>query len=1082
MVVPMLKVYRSNRAEKLVEVLCSVLEEAPLPPMEKEWLSVPSLGMGVWLQRALASRIGVFAGVAFPFPREVLDTVCFGEDHENRFREETVRLCVFELLPTLVDTAPFREIERYLEGDDDGMKRMGLAGRIAHAFSEYTLFRPEMVLRWEQGDSTEWQAHLFRAVVSRLGPSHIARGAVDYLRNDMPLLRPRPPFRRIFFFTHPGFPPLYMSVLRALSETTDIHLMLLSPSAQWWGDIRTRKPAGGGFGDLVDDEEMQAFENPFLTTLGKVGRDFQWILEETVPYVEHPVDLYEDPAAGDRTVLRTIQSDMLHLRFGPRSTPASAPDDSIRIVSCHGPEREVEVLKDQLLDVFDRRRGALCPEDVLVMAPDMTAFGPFVEAVFGTGEHRIPFNLTDRGGGAVEVVQAFLAVMALHGSRLTVSDVFDLLTFPSVRARFGLDEPTVQEAEAWIREAEVRWGVDEAYREALGQPGFRENTWRFGLDRLLLGIALDPETVPLYMGVAPTRCLSGDDAQVLGNIASFAETLFSVLAAFDGDHSFSEWISLLHTVRIRLIHRDATSEPGHQRIVRMLNALTESAEHARQTSPVPFSIIRKQVAEAAAADTEHKAWRPSGVTFSDFNTMRGIPFKVIALIGMNEGVFPRRRTAPHFDLIAKRPKIGDRQVTHEDRYQFLETLLSVRDTLLLSYKGQDPKDNTPKPPSVLVSELAAALSRCFDTGGVSPATAHPLQPFGSDYFHGDGDPRLFSYSRIDLVGAETRQRSGIVADPFFCAPLEAAAPEPVVHLGDLIRFFSQPSAALLQHRLGLRFYREEDAADPREPMQKGQREDRTILETAVRRCVDGEAPETLRPYFRARGLLPLGRAGDVRFERLIGEVLPIVAAVKSVRDGAPLAPIEVDLSVRANGGTVRIVGALEHVWPDAQVDYGYAYLSGTRLIRLWIRHLAMIALARDDLPERSVSIGRRRTGGADRIAFTEPPADPLLLLGDLVTLRHIGAARPLHLIPRLSYDYAEALEKNHDPQTAAARVRAEWQQGFEASDMAVKTAFRGQDPLGPDTLGGALTHSLGFENLAERVFFPLLDAVEKGAL
>jgi exodeoxyribonuclease V gamma subunit len=321
-----------------------------------------------------------------------------------------------------------------------------------------------------------------------------------------------------------------------------------------------------------------------------------------------------------------------------------------------------------------------------------------------------------------------------------------------------------------------------------------------------------------------------------------------------------------------------------------------------------------------------------------------------------------------------------------------------------------------------------------------------------------------------------------VSQPFFSAPLKSAEPLSVVGIDTLVRFFAQPSAALLRNRLGLRFFREEEVPDEREPMQKGRREDRAILETVVARCIDTDRPEALRRHCKAWGLLPLGLAGDVRFENLMAEASPILQAAMRERDGRPIEPVVVDLPVTSDIGDVRIVGVLDRIWPRGQVDFGYAYLSGTRLIKLWIRHLALTALTRDELPARSVAIGRKRGGGADRLVFTEPPTDPLLLLGDLVTLLHVGTERPLHLIPRFSYDYAAALEKNQDPVVAGARIRAEWPRGYEASDMAVRTAFRGADPLGPDTLGGVLSHSLGFENLAERVFFPLLDTIEKGAI
>ena len=1076
----MLRVYRSNRAEKLVDVLAAVLGEAPLPPMDTEWLVVSNVGTGVWLQRELANRLRIFAGAVFPFPREVLNAICFGAAEESPYREETVTLTIFETLPELLDTPPFRDLRRYLSDDDASAKRMGLAGKIAHAFAEYALYRPEMVLKWETHTGGDWQAHLWRRVVQQLGPKHIARGAVDFLRNDMPLLRPRPPFKRLLFFGQPGLPPLYLSVLRALSADVDIHLFALSPSAEWWADIRSKPAVEPQLlpGDEADD--WPEAENPFLAALGKVGRDFQRLLEETVPYEEHPADLYVDPRQStDVTALAALQSDMLHLQF---NTDTERPlDNSIRIQSCHTPEREVEVLKDQILDVIDRSEGRISPDDILVIAPDMGPFAPFVEGVFATGAHPLPFNLTERPERTIEVTRAFLSVLALHGSRLTVAEVLDLLAFAPIRDKFNLDESDTLEAERWIRESEVRWGVDAVHRTAHGQPDFRENSWRFGIDRLMLGLSVGNDA-GCFGDAAPAAFLSGDDAKPLGRLAAFLETLFSVLKHFETPRPLAEWLTLLGDVCGRLLDRGASFESGHQRIAQAFELLDRAAESAQQSAPIPFAAARRPVVDSLTSMEGIKGWRPHGITFSDFSTLSGVPFKVIALIGMNEGTFPRRRAAPRFDLIAKTPKLGDRQVTSDDRYCFLTTLMSVRETLIISFEGQDLRNNAPKPPSVVVSELLENVSRCFDCTERPLPVPHPLQPFSSRYFETDTDDTLFSYDRVGLVGAVSCQSPPSDKAPFFEAPLPAPAPEPVIALDALARFLAKPAGYLLRHRLGLLFPREEASVETREPVERGRTEDHTILRALVREGGRGKDPTSLYNHFRARGLLPHGPAGRIRFERLSHEATPIIDDVRKIAAGEPLEPVPVDLTVTTSDGDTRIVGVLSQVWPTAQLSFGYAHLTGTRLIRLWIHHLALSALGDAALPEKSVVIGRQTGGKAGRITLLDPMTDPLTLLGDLATLYRIGLTRPLHLIPRLSHAFAEPMDKHDDRRRARRQAAGLWQQGFEASDPWYQVAFRGVDPLGPDPLGDGTALTLGFENLADRVFSPLLEAVDKGAL
>ena len=132
---------------------------------------------------------------------------------------------------------------------------------------------------------------------------------------------------------------------------------------------------------------------------------------------------------------------------------------------------------------------------------------------------------------------------------------------------------------------------------------------------------------------------------------------------------------------------------------------------------------------------------PTGaVTFCGIGSLRGIPFRVVCLIGLADTAFPRQAAVTEFDLMAERPRLGDRARRHDDRAAFLDALLSAREVLYLSYPGHNVRDDSPLPPAIPVSELLDYLGRSV-AGGADAVrrrliTEHRLQPWSPHYFRG----------------------------------------------------------------------------------------------------------------------------------------------------------------------------------------------------------------------------------------------------------------------------------------------------------------------------------------------------------
>jgi exodeoxyribonuclease V gamma subunit len=451
--------------------------------------------------------------------------------------------------------------------------------------------------------------------------------------------------------------------------------------------------------------------------------------------------------------------------------------------------------------------------------------------------------------------------------------------------------------------------------------------------------------------------------------------------------------------------------------------------------------------------------------------MRSIPFKVVCLLGMDDDTFPRTTRSPSFDEIARDPRPGDRTSREDDRTMFLEAVLSARRRLVITYTGQSIRDNSERPPSVVVSELLEALA-----GGDRLVVRHPLQPFSPAYFEGGS---LHSYSRSSWEGATALVGERVEAEPFFGEQALDPVDGSELAVDDLLRYFRHPTRFLLQRRIGLYLPDEESAVDDREPASLGPLERHALGSSLLGRALEHGDLADAYPSVRAAGGLPLGAVGACNFADMVPEVETLGREAASWMQGDPPDPVAVDVTV----GTTRLSGTLPGVWPGAQLVHGYGKLDARRLLDIWIRHLVLLSLEDDALPSTSVLVARpERAGGPSSVTLGRREG-VRELLGDLVEVYLAGQREALPLFPAASLEYVDGWHRaahlddadRHAEavRRASATFHRRWGAPGDAVDPYVVRAFGGTDPL--EARGG------DFARLSLRVLDPLLEGLEEEA-
>ncbi len=874
------------------------------------------------------------------------------------------------------------------------------------------------------GELGGWQGPLWRALKQSVEVPHLVDSASELLRLlhegkalDAERLPPR-----IAVFGVSALPPFYIELLGALSQVREVHLFVLCPSAAFWGEIQSRRDRvrllRHAERDALDAADLHIEHgHPVLASFGRLGRDFQIVLEgwqAQTPYTErHGDDLFEDPwpsdaptppprgviesrqvdlfeahparleapAVREPTLLEVLQSDILHLRHrglaggdervAPEPWPVGRDDHSVQFHACHGPMRQVEVLRDQLLARFDAD-PTLEPRHVVVMTPDIEAYAPLVEAVFGAEDvdtaTAIPWRLADRSlRHNNPIAEALVQVLQLVTGRVTATEVLDLLVLEPVRDRLGLTAEDLPQLQTWVREAGIRWGIDAAHRAEHGQPAYAQNTWRFGFDRLLLGTALPGDGRRLFGGVLPWDEVEGLATELLGRFIDGCETLFQWLRRLSAPRPLARWRVDLLAALDALTRNPDDDDWLRQQVREVLDALGAEADAAGFHQAVALPALRAELEQRFASSPGASGFLSGAVTFCAMVPMRSVPFRVVCLLGMDDGAFPRGGPRPAFDLTARRPRVGDRDARDEDRYLLLEALLAARDDVLVLYTGRGQRSNERLPPAVPIGELIDELRAAFDLPAGHPLVQeHPLQPFSPLNFQSrdlpDGHQLApLSFDRRYLAGARLLRADKRDATPFFEGALAAPTEERVVTVEELVRFFRNPTAWLLQDRLGVSLTERDEPLEDREPIELNALERWKVGNDDLDRQLEGVRVEDAWAAARAAGRLPLGTPGQCLFDEVARVVDPLRDAIAELQVGEQRS-VGVDLRIPGVGGETRVLGRIRDVWTSGLVMHQYSRVSAHHQLGLWLRHLVLHLADPEQYARHAHLVGRGYAG------------------------------------------------------------------------------------------------------------------------
>ena len=1149
----MLHIHRATRSDQLVDRLAAVLATPLADPFTADLVAVHSRGIERWIAQRLAHRLGtgtsddgIAANIDFPFPATIVHRAIASvasETTSNRaasdragtdrpagdddpWRPDVLAFTILDLW----DTGGLDDVDLAGFGHHvatDRHRRLPAFRHAAELLDSYQQHRPEMVRAWAAWDGTGaapdgrggtlphhlgWQPRLLQVLRERIGDTRaeLTARAAAALRAGTGPVEGLPP--RISVFALTALAAGHFEILDALTDRLDVHAYLLHPSPHAWEQDRpvaARAPGPGEPRPLRSATPLARTGHALVTGWGRDSRELQLLLGDRG--VDDPLD--DDALTTDRPtpaapahLLQRMQADIAANVEHPGATPwhLATDDVSVQVHAAHGLHRQVEVARDAILAAL-ADDDDLEPRDIVVMTPDVETFAPLVSAAFGaaaTPDSGIPdlrVRLADRSLRVANPLMVCLGqVLAMADGRFEAGQVIELLRRDPVRARFDLSEDDVDLLDDLVADAQVKWGLDGDHRR---QHGLRTpvNTWRAGLDRLIAGLVAPDHVVAAH--VVPLDSSSIDPVTV-GRLAEYLARLDHVqhtLAGDDDGRPMQEWRTALVEAADLLLTTDPGTRWQRWQLDTVLAEVAAAALDSR--TPITLREVRDLLDDRLGGRPSRTNHQTGDLTVCSLVPMRTVPFRVVVVIGLDDGSWPRHRTRAGDDILGVAPVVGDRDPASEDRQLLLDALMAARDQFIITHRGAHQATNQPVPPSVAVSEFLDVVDATATTADGSPArkmivTRHPLRA---------ADVRTFSSPRphfdaLAAAGANalrgpTREVIPLAFDPPRVVP---DAPSDL-SLAQLVSILRNPTNAWMRHCLGFTDRAAGDARDDNLAVEASGLAGWGLGQALTAALIAGEPVADVEERLRDAGALPVGRLGSAA----IAEHLPTAAAIAAVHraavdEVAPAgtvaeAPSDLSIDLELSNGVLR--GVVTPTLGTRLVHTTYSRFRPASLLDAWIR---MLACAASGTPVEVVDVAKSRSTSPNKVAISHRIAPPtrdhaLELLDDLVRIAMWVSCHPTPLFTNTSGAYWQAIAGGKDEGGAIRSAGQFWSTGWpdkygEGHDLNVLRLF-GDAPLAtlvtslpvadapPDApewwSEPAMPHDLG--RWSRRVYAPLWD-------
>lgn len=871
-------------------------------------------GMNNWLKEKMALKNGIAANLEFLRLNDLLYQIfkAAGGTYQKSLSADDLSWLIYDLMGDDEIKTTYPQLAGYYQtnNQEDNLKKIELAKKISDLLDQYQAYRPEIIEKWNKGElyyndveEEKWQKDLWikaREKAGNLFPdkSVVKKFIIEKINDPTAVQHIRQKIPNIFIFGTVLLTEYHRDLLYLLSGQLPVFIFLPNPSPEiYWYEDQTKKEIfyQQKRGRIVQENPVS---NPLLLNWGKLIQNTIRLLFEN----DEVINQYDFAGAvtfQKDTLLHAVQhyiSENSIPQENENFSDAKLNDGSILIQSCHSPIREVQSLYNYLVHLADKHPGEINARDIVVQVTDINRYASFIRAVFDNAPYKFPYKIADETFISSDSVSRALAeVLTLDENHFTSETVMQLLDYSCIKDRFQIYDP--DNLRRVVNEANIRYGID----------GKTENdsiyvSWNYGLKRIMYGLCISggEEYGEGKESFFPLDTVEGSSSEEVIHFACFADTLIALIKEREKERTVSDWLDYVFELTQKLLFNEEDQDSEEYR---QLISVIEKASATREIfdKEISYYVFLKQFLSAIGNAAQEYHFARGGVTFCSTIPMRSIPFKVVAMLGLDFDKFPRKNTRVGFDLMIKKPRKGDRDLKVNDKHLFLETIMSAGDFLYLSYNGQDIQTNAKKPPSILVDEL---LNFFYEHAEHSDEVENrlvveqPLHTFSRKYGTND------KYYNYLLIPAEEKQ-------------IKTDHPEEINEMDEisfetLYSFYKNPIAWYYKNILNINLDQEDVVLPETELFSLNNLEEWKLKNSWLNEDESEDLSVTLARK-KKTGELPLGNFAEATWESIKEQAEPVKEKYDQIRKGYE--PVSENFAIMLEN-SITLTGNLEPVFND----------------------------------------------------------------------------------------------------------------------------------------------------------------------
>ncbi|CRK85947.1 RecBCD enzyme subunit RecC [Candidatus Providencia siddallii] len=978
----MFKIYHSNQLASLKEIIIYLIKKEPLSFLfEKEIILIQNFGFSQWLQIELAKQLGVVLNIDYQLPSmfiwNMFHNVLLNIPKKNYYTKQNIKWTLLSLLPKIINQNEFKLIKYYIQENNNNTKIYQISNKLANLFEKYLIFRPELIKHWENdklihglGNDQLWTKKLWQKIIfcinkSTKKPQHIAnlyKIFIDSISKSQTLNKFLP--KRIFIFGISSLPPIYIQILNSISKHTNIYLMFVNPCRYYLNYLNeisliNRLNQQKNFNSKFNKNSCESFNykknintnNNLLNSCSKIGYEYLYLIFK----IKNLIDVSNFIDTNKLTLLENLKQDILdsknNIEFkttiynhknNKNKRFINSLDKTITFHSCHSIQREIEILHDNLLSIFEENKS-ISPKDVLIMTPNIENYVPYINAIFNNIKHSkyIPFSISDRKILQTNpILKTFLMLLNLPESRFSKNQVFLLLEDASISAKFNFNENDLNLLYSIVEKYGIRWGLDNDNFYELKLPNIKQNSWKSGLKRMLSDYNLNGRD-KFLKNILPNEKHNETIHKLIYKLTVFIDTLRKWKKILNEEHIITEWKNICQKLINDFFLINITNENIIIFLIKQLHKITNTAIYFGYKTPIKIHIIHDELLTYFNKKKIYQDFLTGGVNFCTFTSTRSIPFKVIGMLGMNDTSFPRKENQINFDLTRKNIVIGDIISQNKDRYFFLETLISTKNILYISYIGRSIYDNKQNNPSILIEELLDYICHNFclivdkklniDINSnllrEHLIIQHSRTPFDKKNFI--PQTRYQSYADEWLLAAKTTKFKN--KSSTFLVKKQKTIKE--ITIEQLLRFYRHPIKFFFQQRLNVNFFIEENKFSENEPFIINNLQTYKMNKKIIKSLIKNKNPEIIYQELIDSGKLPVGCFGRSIWEKNLIKINTLIE--KNTKQTEK----QFDYHIKCIIKNIKITGVLKNIYKTGILRYQPSHSIANNIVQLWIEHL-----------------------------------------------------------------------------------------------------------------------------------------------